>query len=150
MGQNRQALEERYRKAVEQKNSGQYDAAIPELEELAGLDPEWPELHLTLGLTYGFVGRFDESVAAIRRAVELDPGSVDARLDLAKTFAMLGDYDQARREFEAVLDLKPDHMEAKKQLSYFPPPGAPTGLDEAAGEPGEPGTDDSEPAESES
>jgi len=119
MAEDRQALEERYRKAVEHKNNGEYDIAIPEFEELAALDPQWADLQLTLGLTYGFVGRFDESIAALKRAVQLDPESVDARLNLAKTFAMLGDYEQARQHFEAVLALRPDHAEAKKQLSYF-------------------------------
>ena len=121
MGENRAALEERYRKAVEHKNNGQYDAAIPEFEQLVNCEPGWAEAHLMLGLTYGFVGRFDESLVSLQRATELDPASVDAHLNLAKTFCMLGDYDQARREFQAVLSLRPDHPEAKKQLSYFPP-----------------------------
>jgi tetratricopeptide (TPR) repeat protein len=121
MAENRQALEERYRKAVEQKNNGEYDLAIPELESLTALDPVWAEAHLMLGLTYGYVGRFDESLAELRRAAELAPDSVETHLDLAKTLCMLGEYGPAREEFQAVLLLRPDHAEAKKQLSYFPP-----------------------------
>lgn len=132
MGEDRQALEERYRRAVEQKDSGEYDTAVPEFEALAALDPEWAEVHLTLGLTYGFVGRFDESLAEIRRAVELEPNSVDAHLNLAKTLAMLGEYNEARQAFRAVLALQPDHAEARKQLSYFPPEEAAGGADESA------------------
>lgn len=140
MAEDREALEERYRKAVEQKNNGEYEQAIPELEALAGTDPEWAEVHLTLGLTYGFVGQFDESLAALRRAVELDPQSLDAHLNLAKTLCMLGEYSQARAEFEAVLGLRPDHAEARKQLSYFPPE-APSGEpEETPDAPPEPGT----------
>jgi tetratricopeptide (TPR) repeat protein len=121
MAENRQALEERYRGAVEHKNGGEYDLAIPEFEALVGADPGWADAHLMLGLTYGFVGRFDESLAQIRRAAELEPASVEAHLNLAKTLCMMGEYDQARREFNTVLALRPDHAEAKKQLSYFPP-----------------------------
>ena len=141
MAENREA-EERYQKAIEHKNDGQYDLAIPEFEQLVGENPEWVEAHLMLGLTYGFVARFDESLAALRRAIELDPDSLDAHLNLAKTLCMLGDYGPARAEFMTVLALQPDHAEAKKQLSYFPPE-EPSTEDQGAGGPSEPEADPS-------
>lgn len=80
------------------------DAAAPEYEEAARLDPDMAGVDLELGKAYYFLDRYPEARAALERAVRAEPDSAAAYYFLGLTCILLEDQPAA---FQAVRALQP-------------------------------------------
>lgn len=111
--------EQKLQEAISLKVEGDYDAAVPILQEIIETDQNNVEARRQLGLIYGFQGLFDESLEELAAAYGLDSARADILCDLAMTHAMLGMFEEAKVEFARVLDMDPGNKTATQQMVYF-------------------------------
>ena len=78
-------------------DAGRWAEAIPPFHEIVQIDPNNPQAHHDLGMTWLSCGRPAEAAASLERAVELKPGFDSALGHLATALLQLG------REREALL-----------------------------------------------
>ena len=78
-------------------DAGRWAEAIPPFHEIVQIDPNNPQAHHDLGMTWLFCGRPAEAAASLERAVELKPGFDSALGHLATALLQVG------REREALL-----------------------------------------------
>ncbi len=83
---------------MEQRNM---PAAMRELTSASELDPENPEIDMSLGLAYQARGDLGMAEKYFRSAVRKKPDYADARNNLGIVLSHLGRGDEAIREFEA-------------------------------------------------
>jgi len=57
--------------------------AVEQYKEAIELDPEYPDAHLNLGMTYADLDQRDEAKAEFKAAMDLDPQDPLARHELA-------------------------------------------------------------------
>ncbi len=81
-----------------------------------GLDPDFSEAWVNLGLVALSQRRPDEALACERAALRLDPESPDAHLNLGMAHFTLGHIVEAENCFRAALRLRPDHPNAMLNL----------------------------------
>jgi tetratricopeptide (TPR) repeat protein len=93
------------------------DRALEAFQQAAKLDPELPEVHFRLGLTYDALGQEQEAEGAYKKAVEtykkyLSEGEnekdSEAHYNLGQTYSGLHLYSEAVREYRQATKLKPD------------------------------------------
>lgn len=92
------------------------EMAESELTETLGLDPEYPDAHLSLGLVYADMGRVDEAAEALESAVATDPDDAYPRHELAVLLMDEGDVRGAIRQLREVVRLEPENVEAQIDL----------------------------------
>ena len=90
-GQNRDA-DEIYRKAQTNIAGGQWQQAAQQLETLARLRGNDPEVHFLLGMVYVQQGEFAPAARAFSQSLELDPASKETRFNLALACFRMGAY----------------------------------------------------------
>ncbi len=66
-------------------------------------NPDDPEAHFQLGLSYMALGRHQEEIAAYEEAVRLKPDFADAYYNLGAAWDILGDGEQAVRQTRRAL-----------------------------------------------
>ena len=81
-----------------------------------GLDPDFSEAWMNLGLVALSQRRPDEALACERAALRLDPESPDAHVNLGMVHFTLGRIAEAENCFRAALRLRPDHANAMLNL----------------------------------
>jgi tetratricopeptide (TPR) repeat protein len=77
-----------------------YIAALGDLEEAAGRQPGFADVHNLVGLCRSLVGRPESAADSFERAVQVNPEYVEAHLNLAITLNELGRFDEAKAAFE--------------------------------------------------
>ena len=90
--------------------------AVAAYKQAIDLDPEYPDAHLNLGLTYADHGRLEEAVAELQTAIELDPSDAFPRHELAALLMDEGDYRGAIAQLPEVVRLEPEDFEAHLDL----------------------------------
>lgn len=95
--------------------AGETAAALEVLTDLAGHQPDNPQVLARLGSVQERAGEPDAAVATYRRLLEVS-GSADARLLLARAELAAGDAAAARRDLEAALEARPDHLPTVEAL----------------------------------
>jgi tetratricopeptide (TPR) repeat protein len=86
---------------------GNYQAAIPALEDAATEDPNDASILYFLGLSYQRSDRHTEAVGALKRAQTLDPELEGISLALGMTYYELGLYANARQSLEQAVEEDP-------------------------------------------
>lgn len=82
-----------------------------ELEEAVRLDPNSPEAHNQLGVTYRFQGRMHEAMHAFQRAARLDPRFAEAIVNQGIAQLEQGNVSEAKRLFDQAVKLNSkNHM----------------------------------------
>jgi Flp pilus assembly protein TadD len=76
------------------------------------LDPEYPDAHLNLGMTYADLDQREEAKAEFKAAIDLDPADPLARHELAALLMDEGDYRGAITLLNEVVRLEPENYEA--------------------------------------
>ena len=86
--------------------------AIAEYQEAIQQEPEYPDAHLNLALTYADQERFEDATKELRRAIELAPKDPFPRHELAAILMDEGDYRAAIGQLKEVVRLEPQNFEA--------------------------------------
>jgi serine/threonine-protein kinase len=83
------------------------------------LDPDLPEVHITLGKLKTLTGRAREAIAAFDRALAVEPNNYQALLGLAAAFEEIGDARQAEETYSRAIRLQPAHWSGYNELAAF-------------------------------
>jgi Flp pilus assembly protein TadD len=119
MDENTQRL---FQEANQARLSGDYDQALPLLQQALEACPESPQCLWAMGHVLLNTGLFEEAIASLEKAVELDAGNALYVLDLAKSLEMLGEFERAKPMLEKVVEMEPGSRhadEARKSLRYY-------------------------------
>jgi len=100
----RETADVHLRNGIANIESGQYTTALRELFEARRLNPEDPEIHYYLGLSFWGRGLRDDSFRAFKRATELKPDYSEAYNYLGLIRFEEGRYDEAVVFFRKALD----------------------------------------------
>jgi tetratricopeptide (TPR) repeat protein len=97
--------------------SGNYPAAVKELNQAAALNPEVPSLQSYLGQALLFTGDADSAAAAFRKELAANPNDYDANFQLASILARRGQVEESRRLLERAAQVRPGSVEARAALA---------------------------------
>ena len=82
-----------------QKNAGQYDLAIRQLNQTIELDPHNYRSYMFLGLALYGSGRYQEAIAAFQKALSIKPDNLEAPAYMGMAKASGGDRPAADETF---------------------------------------------------
>lgn len=74
---------------------GEYERAIPHLEEARRLNPDYPLIYWTLGLAYEMTGDSAAAERAYRESIRLRPDIIEPYIQLANMVTEMGEYERA-------------------------------------------------------
>lgn len=114
-----QSLDHQFQLAVSHYNSGQYQAAARELENLAQRVPANFEIEELWGLICSAEAKDHEASTHFAKAVRLKPESGSARLNFAINLARLGKKDAAEAEFKQAVRIEPGDFDANHDFGEF-------------------------------
>lgn len=86
--------------------AGRLEESIQLLERLRPLDPNNPNVHWNLGLSYATTGRHPEALASWQAYRVLQPDDWHVRAKLIQAYAALGDSVRLEQERAALLELR--------------------------------------------
>jgi tetratricopeptide (TPR) repeat protein len=90
--------------------------SVSELQQAISYDPNSPEAHNQLGITYRFMGRNSEAMAEFQRALELDPHYSEALLNEGILRMASGDAAGAKAQFNQAIKLNSKNYMAHYRL----------------------------------
>lgn len=96
-----------YETAADLVRQGQFDRAIPMIEELLASTPRNLKARNLLGIALSSAGRKEEANVQFRAALEIDPNFAPALKNLAVNELSLGQYKDAGTHFQQVLKSTP-------------------------------------------
>ncbi|SHG60336.1 pentatricopeptide repeat domain-containing protein (PPR motif) [Cognatiyoonia sediminum] len=92
---------------------GEHDKAIRVFESIRSRDPEIPQLHHNLAISFFRTGRLNEATTAMKEAVRLDPLNTTLQSNLGAMYLVGSDVMGARDAFAAAAQLAPDSPDAQ-------------------------------------
>jgi len=96
------------RRGVTYRRMGHYEAAVNDLNETLGLNPELVWAIANRGAAYHWMGRYEEALADLNQATEQDPNDAWAVANHGIIYQRLGRYDEAVDDFDRALRLAPN------------------------------------------
>ena len=106
--QARQELTKLVQKAVQARTAGHTDEAIADLRRATGLDPENPDLHQELGITFLLAKDWQRARVEYLEAIRHDPTEAESHNGLGYALEKLGDIQAASKEFHTAMQIEPD------------------------------------------
>src|ERR1700730_10892102 len=97
--------------------AGNIREALASYEQALRLEPDNPELAVSLGVNLHAHGKLDRAVGYYRRALRLKPGDAAVSTHLAVALTEQGLLDEAVAQFRETLKFQPDHAMAYYFLS---------------------------------
>lgn len=107
-----------YRLGVALRQAGQFEEAIPALQNAARLDPGSARALVNLGRAFNDAGRHEEALTAAEEAARLDPQSAGAWNVRGRALLNLGRRDEAIGAFESALGIDPGDAWVLNNLGY--------------------------------
>jgi tetratricopeptide (TPR) repeat protein len=98
---------------------GQWQEAKAEFDRALALQPQFPEVHVELGLMSHRLGRLPEAEAEFRKAIEIAPDYVQAMNNLALLQSEQGKGREAEATFRRALDIDPGYTRAALGLGML-------------------------------
>lgn len=95
--QSRKAAEAIAAQAAVLLERGAIEGAREKFREAVGVDPQYSEGYVGIGVTYYMRDRYDEALEFYKKSLEANPGNRDAYYNTACVYALKGDRDQALR-----------------------------------------------------
>jgi tetratricopeptide (TPR) repeat protein len=92
--------------------AGRAEEAIPHLEEVVRLKPDYPNGHNNWGNSLQAMGRIEESIERYQEALRLDPEYAEAHNNLGTSLQAAGRFEDAIPRFEEAVRIKPGYAEA--------------------------------------
>ena len=96
--------------------AGDYERALPELEEYVRTDPSSTQALYQLGYVYYRTHKLSDAVKVLSQCLSRDPRHADAHRILGFVLTALHRLDLAEREFTRAVELKPDSAESHYAL----------------------------------
>jgi protein O-GlcNAc transferase len=96
--------------------AGQWREALPRLQQVIAIAPDFLPAYAALGTLLCQGGQFSEAVGIYRRALALDPDNAVIHNNLGNALAELGRFDQATASYQRALALNPAYPEAHNNL----------------------------------
>lgn len=84
--------------------------------EALRIDPQQPEVRMSLALMFDETGRPDQAMDELRQVMALQPRNDSAHFVLSRILADKGKWDQAAAEARAAIDLRPTYWQNHEQL----------------------------------
>ncbi|MBN8956477.1 MAG: tetratricopeptide repeat protein [Rhizobiales bacterium] len=94
-------------------DKGQYDKALPELQQAVELDKQSIPAQVALGNAYRGLKRYDDALDTFRAAKKIDRYVVSPHIASALTRVETGQIDMAVDELNHVIELEPQNLRAK-------------------------------------
>jgi tetratricopeptide (TPR) repeat protein len=95
------------------------DRAADACERALALDPEAPEVMVTLGALRGATGHHTEAVRVLNRSLKRRPGQADALQELAMSYSALGRPEEAEQACLRAIALRPAWWSTWAWLGYL-------------------------------
>lgn len=96
------------RKAADERAEGRFDEAVKDLRYASTLDPENPDLHRELGITFLLEKDWQPARVEMLEALRHDPDDADAHSNLAFALERLGDYKDSLDQYRIATHLDPE------------------------------------------
>ena len=96
--------------------SGDWDAAIDQLDDFAGKDAD---AAYGLGFAYFQDGQLDKAISAYQKAIQLDPNNLEALYDLGLVYEEKGEYAKAEAQFIRMLRIDAADTDAWYELGFL-------------------------------
>lgn len=100
--------------AADEREAGDFDAAIAETEKALALAPYYSEPYFVQGLVYSEMEDWDQALAAYGNAIERDPNGAGAISNRGLVHDKLGNIDLAIADWTSALEIDPEYV-----LAYF-------------------------------
>ncbi|MFM8269584.1 MAG: tetratricopeptide repeat protein [Pseudomonadota bacterium] len=91
---------------------GEFEKALPFLEQARSADPKSPLVNSQLAETYLRINQPEKAEQFGKQAVELEPSNTDYRNTLAGIYASLKKYDEAKEQYKKISELDPTNAKA--------------------------------------
>jgi tetratricopeptide (TPR) repeat protein len=98
---------------------GQFDRAVPYLEEARQAGGQFPSLYYNLGVSYAGVGRPDDAVSAYIEALSIDPQLVAALTNLGNLHFQAARYPEAEESYRSALAAHPNALNSRAALGWI-------------------------------
>jgi len=118
-GARQQDLDQEFKAAVAQYETGQYPEAAAQLEKLVREVPESSEVQELLGLVYAAQSQYEKAYPHLEKAVRLQPNSATARTNLGNNLLRLDKLALAEQQFKKAAALAPREYEPNHNLGEF-------------------------------
>ena len=93
--------------------------AVEHCERALAVDPQLPQVHVTLALIARGRGRYEEALAVSQRAIELDPTNADGYRELARAYEALDRIADAEATYRTAIEARPDDWLLYNGLGSF-------------------------------
>ncbi len=113
----RMRLRHMVERAIESRSQGQFDQAVSLLRQATQLDPNNPDLHRELGITFLLNHDWAEARIELIEALRHEPNSADAHNDLGYSLEKLGRLRAALAQYRVAHRLDPANATYRKH--YF-------------------------------
>ena len=97
-------------------NQGRLDAAIPEFQKAAELNPNYADPHNNLGNVYLKKGEADAAIAQCRQALKIYPEIAQAHVIMGLALTQKGNAAEAIAEYQKAISINPIFGEAHSRL----------------------------------
>ncbi len=107
----------RLNQAIELSRTGEREAAVSMLQEVAEKEPEMPIVHFMLGSEYFHLGLFLKAVEEFLQTLKYNPESNVARFSLARSYLRSGLINKAEGVVRELITLEPANYGARHILA---------------------------------
>lgn len=105
-----------YDAALTKVNAGDYQNAIPMLQQVVAQDPNNADALNELGFSLRKTGRLSESLEAYQKALALNPSHIDANEYLGELYLVMKRPDLAQKQLDILTKLCPSGCEQRSDL----------------------------------
>ncbi|MFX0203136.1 MAG: tetratricopeptide repeat protein, partial [Candidatus Hodarchaeota archaeon] len=98
---------------------GAFDKAIEELNKALELDPNYDDVHNSLGYLYLGMGNFEKSIEHFKTYVSLRPGEPNPIDSLAEAYFQAGRLEEAIAKYKEAVEIKSDFWSAHYGVGYI-------------------------------
>ncbi len=112
-------LPRNYDKALVLMQSGDYQAAIPVLNDFITKQPKHAGPYINLGIAHRQTGDNEAARAAFSKAIELNPSSAEAHHQLGILYREQGEFNAALDAYNQALKLDPDYRLAHRNIGIL-------------------------------
>jgi tetratricopeptide (TPR) repeat protein len=95
---------------------GKFDEAMSNFQTALVLEPNFPDIHLSLGYAMLYRGKFPEAAEEFQQALRLRPRYFEARSNLGVAYEYMGNAPAAIENFNEALQLNPNLTQAHLHL----------------------------------